>query len=44
MFMPEDDRYAYAEGLSRGGFLVSLYTSQENRDWILDILDDEGMT
>ncbi|MFQ8433671.1 hypothetical protein ACLJK8_20380 [Amaricoccus sp. W119] len=42
--MPEDDRYAYAEGLSRGGFLVSLYTSQENRDWILDILDDEGMT
>jgi len=41
-FMPEEDRYAYAEGLSRGGFLVSLYTTPENQDRILDILDDEG--
>ena len=40
--MPEDDRYAYAEGLSRGGYLVSLNTTPENRDRILDILDDEG--
>ena len=40
--MPEEDRYAYAEGLSRGGYLVSLYTTRENRDRILDILDDEG--
>ena len=28
LFMPEEDRYAYAEGLSRGGFLVSLYTTR----------------
>ena len=42
LFMPENDRYAYAEGLSRGGFLVSLNTTPENRDRILDILDDEG--
>ena len=42
LFMPEEDRYAYAEGLSRGGFLVSLYTTVDNRDRILDILDDAG--
>ena len=42
LFMPENDRYAYAEGLSRGGYLVSLNTTPENRDRILDILDDEG--
>ena len=42
MFMPAEDRYAYAEGLSRGGFLVSLYTTVDNRDRILDILDDAG--
>ena len=42
LFMPEEDRYAYAEGLSRGGYLVSLNTTLENRDRILDILDDEG--
>jgi stress response protein YsnF len=42
LFMPDDDRHAYAEGLSRGGYLVSLNTTPENRDRILDILDDEG--
>ena len=42
MFMPAEDRYAYAEGLSRGGFLVSLYTTVDNRDRIFDILDDAG--
>jgi len=41
-FLPEEDRYAYAEGLGRGGFLVSLYVTPENQDRILDILDDEG--
>jgi len=42
-FMPDEDRYAYAEGLSRGGYLVTatdipapLY------DQALDILDDQG--
>ena len=42
LFMPEEDRYAYAEGLSRGGFLVTVGTTAANRDRILDILDDEG--
>ena len=42
LFMPDEDRYAYAEGLSRGGYLVSLNTTAANRDRVLDILDDEG--
>lgn len=42
LFMPDEDRQAYAEGLSRGGYLVSLNTMDANRDRILDILDDEG--
>lgn len=41
-FMPDDDRHSYAEGLRRGGYLVSVPTTHENRDTILDILDDEG--
>jgi stress response protein YsnF len=41
-FMPDEDRSAYAEGLNRGGYLVSLSTTVQNRDRILDILDDEG--
>lgn len=42
LFMPDEDRHTYAEGLSRGGYMVSLYTRPENRERILDILDDEG--
>lgn len=41
-FMPDEDRYSYAEGLRRGGYLLSVPTTGENRDRILDILDDEG--
>lgn len=42
-FMPDEDRYTYAEGLSRGGYLVvvdnlgAAYYADA-----LDILDDEG--
>lgn len=42
-FFPDEDRYSYAEGLSRGGYLVvvdNLAASQH--DVALDILDDEG--
>lgn len=42
LFMPDEDRHTYAEGLRRGGYLVSVPTTYENRDTILDILDDEG--
>ncbi|WP_435169076.1 YsnF/AvaK domain-containing protein [Falsirhodobacter sp. 1013] len=40
---PDEDRYAYAEGLSRGGYLVTLtgLTSGEY-DAALTILEDEG--
>lgn len=41
-FMPNEDRHAYAEGLNRGGYLVTVNTTAENRDRVLDILDDEG--
>lgn len=42
-FFPEEDRYAYAEGLSRGGYLVTVSgISAAHYDMALDILDDEG--
>lgn len=42
-FFPEEDRYAYAEGLSRGGYLVTVSNLPESQyDIALDILDDEG--
>jgi uncharacterized protein (TIGR02271 family) len=42
-FMPDEDRYSYAEGLSRGGYMVvasDLDTAYY--DQAVDILDDEG--
>jgi hypothetical protein len=42
-FFPEDDREAYAEGLRRGGYLVSVTgISADQFDAAVDILDDEG--
>ncbi|GHG34209.1 YsnF/AvaK domain-containing protein [Paracoccus aerius] len=42
-FFPEEDRYAYAEGLSRGGYLVTVTgLSSTQYETALDILDDEG--
>lgn len=42
-FFPEEDRYAYAEGLNRGGYLVTVTNlSAAQYDTALDILDDEG--
>jgi uncharacterized protein (TIGR02271 family) len=42
-FLPEEDRYAYAEGLSRGGYLVTVSgLSAAMHDRAVDILDDEG--
>ncbi|GGF80049.1 hypothetical protein GCM10011402_35850 [Paracoccus acridae] len=42
-FFPDEDRYSYAEGLSRGGYLVTV-TGLSGADYetALDILDDEG--
>lgn len=42
-FMPDEDRYTYAEGLSRGGYLVVVDGLNEAYyDTVVDILDDEG--
>jgi len=41
-FMPDEDRYTYAEGLRRGGYLVTATTSDADYDLALDILDREG--
>jgi stress response protein YsnF len=43
LFMPDEDRSVYAEGLRRGGFLVTVSGLASNLyDTALDILDDEG--
>ena len=42
MLMPEEDRYSYAEGLRRGGYLVSVKTGQVDMESVLDILDRDG--
>lgn len=42
-FFPDEDRYSYAEGLDRGGFLVTVDNiPSEKYEQALDILDDEG--
>ena len=41
-FFPDEDRYSYAEGLRRGGYLVTVNTTESNHDQAVDILDDEG--
>ncbi|KRB53412.1 hypothetical protein ASE04_29605 [Rhizobium sp. Root708] len=41
-FFPDEDRDVYAEGLRRGGFLVSASVDQSNYNTAHDILDDEG--
>ncbi len=42
LFAPEEDKHAYAEGLSRGGYLLTAHTSEGHYDHVLDILDHEG--
>ena len=42
LFIPDEDRYTYAEGLRRGGYLVTVRTEGADYDRVLDILDDEG--
>ena len=42
MFMPEEDRYGYAEGLQRGGYLISVRADEANYTRVMDILDRDG--
>ena len=41
-FFPEEDRYTYAEGLRRGGYLVTASTTDANYQRALAILDQQG--
>ncbi|XKM43602.1 YsnF/AvaK domain-containing protein (plasmid) [Rhizobium ruizarguesonis] len=41
-FFPDEDRATYAEGLRRGGFLVSVQVDDATYETAHDILDDEG--
>jgi uncharacterized protein (TIGR02271 family) len=41
-FLPDEDRSTYAEGLSRGGYLLSVEATDAQYERVLDILDDEG--
>jgi len=42
LFIPDEDRDTYAEGLRRGGYLVTVTCGDEWYERALDILDDEG--
>jgi uncharacterized protein (TIGR02271 family) len=42
LFLPDEDRHTYAEGLRRGGYLVSVSATDAEYERALDILDDEG--
>jgi stress response protein YsnF len=42
LFLPDEDRTVYAEGLCRGGYLVSVNATEAEHELVLDILDDEG--
>ena len=42
LFLPEEDRYGYAEGLRRGGFLLSVEADEAMYNQVLDILDNDG--
>jgi uncharacterized protein (TIGR02271 family) len=42
LFLPDEDRHTYTEGLRRGGYLVSVQASDADYERVIDILDDEG--
>src|SRR5215210_4684016 len=39
--LPDEDRHTYAEGLSRGGYLISVATGDEHYARVMAILDSE---
>ena len=42
MFLPDEDRYGYEEGLRRGGFLLSVRLEEAYYTRAMDILDTDG--
>ncbi|WP_449409989.1 YsnF/AvaK domain-containing protein [Methylobacterium komagatae] len=41
-FMPEEDRYTYSEGLSRGGTLLTVSVEDAHVDTAMNILEEHG--
>lgn len=42
LFMPEEDRYAYSEGLSRGGTLLIVSVEQGQIETVYDVVEQNG--
>lgn len=42
LFLPDEDRATYAEGLRRGGYVVTVEADGSLYATVIDILDDEG--
>ena len=42
LFVPDEDRWSYAEGLRRGGYLVTVRADEANYTRVIDIMDREG--
>nr|WP_295373676.1 YsnF/AvaK domain-containing protein [uncultured Sphingosinicella sp.] len=42
MFMPDEDRHAYGEGISRGGFMLCAQVDEDETDEAIRILDESN--
>ncbi|MFC4166590.1 DUF2382 domain-containing protein [Teichococcus aestuarii] len=42
LFMPDEDRYAYSEGIRRGGIVVSVEVVDEQVDHAMDVFESNG--
>jgi len=42
LFLPDEDRYGYAEGLSRGGAALSVVTDEAHYDEVARVLEENG--
>lgn len=42
LFLPDEDRYTYSEGLSRGGTMLSIRARDEQAGQIAELLDSSG--
>jgi len=41
-FMPEEDRYGYAEGMRRGSYMVAVDTDDAHADQVMNVLEESG--
>ena len=41
MFMPEEDRHAYAEGVGRGGYVLSVDVTEADHHRVVELLDTD---